>query len=687
MNLAPLIHTWGVHPEDWPTLQEMMRDEGIPSSPELHVRLLHYLDIIPCDNAEFWEHYRTIYPSEPEGGNPNFQYGWYNVWKHVYDESHGSAAKAAMQDIIDLYFDQDTTGPTPDPMTWASVPTPVSDSAITMLASVATDDLNGVEYYFTCTEGDGHDSGWQSSRSYTDTGLLTGTTYTYTVTARDTSNNRNPTVPSIAESATTLADTGPPTPNPATFATPPSASSDTEIVMTATTGADGSTPVEYYFAEVSGNPGGTDSGWITSPFYSDAGLNPDTEYTYTVQMRDALLNTGTASEPVSTVTPLPGLVSVWVPNGDFETLYQPGSDTITATLDGWTQGVGPGCPIDGGQYDFSDGTSGDVADIPGWVGHDRAGWLAEGGTYGRDETTGNLQGSVSIGGNRTPGGQNCYLANGATWGNPAGGLITSSDSLGILESNASYALSMYAQGSANPVVFELLAGGVTVTPTSSVDPSLTGDHQQFLRIYHARDLVGLVGQELTVVLGLGRDADGPQSRFDDVTLEYYLFDVSDNDRDGDGRADVADNCPDDPNPDQDDADADGHGAACDCDDTNPGAHEPGSDEVNDGLDNNCPGESGHGQSDEILLCGFFTGDKEELSWIVQGLATSYQVARSTTPDFTTELECHQVSVATFRDPSRPEANTCFHYLVRARAPHAGSWGLSSTATERTVDCP
>ncbi len=100
-------------------------------------------------------------------------------------------------------------------------------------------------------------------------------------------------------------DTDPPTPNPATFASPPAAVSDTEITMTATTGSDATGPVEYFFDETSGNPGGTDSGWTTDPVYNDTGLNPSTEYTYTVQMRDAVTpvpNTGTASSPASATT-------------------------------------------------------------------------------------------------------------------------------------------------------------------------------------------------------------------------------------------------------------------------------------------------------------------------------------------------------------------------------------------------
>lgn len=97
-------------------------------------------------------------------------------------------------------------------------------------------------------------------------------------------------------------DTDPPTPNPASFASAPSADSDTAISMTATTGSDASGPVEYLFTETSGNSGGSSSSWQTSTSYTDSGLTAATQYTYTVTMRDALGNTGSASAPANATT-------------------------------------------------------------------------------------------------------------------------------------------------------------------------------------------------------------------------------------------------------------------------------------------------------------------------------------------------------------------------------------------------
>jgi alkaline phosphatase len=96
----------------------------------------------------------------------------------------------------------DNDPPSPNPMTWVTVPYATGSTSIAMVATTASD-VSGVEYYFTCTAGGGHDSGWQNSPTYEDMGLTPETSYTYTVKARDKSANQNETAVSTAESATT----------------------------------------------------------------------------------------------------------------------------------------------------------------------------------------------------------------------------------------------------------------------------------------------------------------------------------------------------------------------------------------------------------------------------------------------------------------------------------------------------
>lgn len=96
----------------------------------------------------------------------------------------------------------DTTPPSPDPMTWATVPYATGSTSISMTADTASDP-SGVEYYFECTAGGGHDSGWQDLTTYEDTGLNPDTQYTYRVKARDKSSNQNETAFSTEASAFT----------------------------------------------------------------------------------------------------------------------------------------------------------------------------------------------------------------------------------------------------------------------------------------------------------------------------------------------------------------------------------------------------------------------------------------------------------------------------------------------------
>ena len=85
----------------------------------------------------------------------------------------------------------DTTPPTPNPSTWATNPHATGQTSIAMKATTATDPSGGVQYYFEETTGHsgGSNSGWQSSSSYTDSGLSPGTTYKYRVRTRDALGN------------------------------------------------------------------------------------------------------------------------------------------------------------------------------------------------------------------------------------------------------------------------------------------------------------------------------------------------------------------------------------------------------------------------------------------------------------------------------------------------------------------
>jgi hypothetical protein len=179
----------------------------------------------------------------------------------------------------------DTDPPTPDPMAWGTLPYAAGPASIAMVAAAASD-ASGVEYYFACIAGGGYDSGWQNSPFYEDTGLQPDTQYTYSVQASDKSANHNVTGWSTPESAVTdPEDTTAPMPDPMTWATLPYPTTDSSISMTAATASDPA-GVEYFFDEISGNPGGSDSGWQDSPAYEDTGLSLNTQYTYLVRARD-----------------------------------------------------------------------------------------------------------------------------------------------------------------------------------------------------------------------------------------------------------------------------------------------------------------------------------------------------------------------------------------------------------------
>jgi hypothetical protein len=238
--------------------------------------------------------------------------GVYAYTAHARDKSTAHNLTAASPAItVTLSLPPDTAAPTPDPMTWSVAPYGTDLNEISMTATTAVD-TSGAEYSFVNTTIAGHDSGWQDSPTYVDTGLNEGTSYSYTVVARDKSVNLNQTGVSSPAAGTTLLDIVPPTPSPMVFETDPAALNVSTVTMTAMTANDVS-GVEYYFACTSG--GGHDSGWQDGTSYTDTGLTNGATYAYRVMARDKSLqrNQTQWSGEVSAATPrydcTPGILS------------------------------------------------------------------------------------------------------------------------------------------------------------------------------------------------------------------------------------------------------------------------------------------------------------------------------------------------------------------------------------------
>ena len=132
-----------------------------------------------------------------------------------------------------------------------------------------------------------------------------------------------------------------------------------------------------------------------------------------------------------------------------------------------------------------------------------------------------------------------------------------------------------------------------------------------------------------------------------------------------------------------DADADGFDSCFECDDTLASVH-PGAPEINDGLDNQCPGDPGSGQTDEIE--GLLEVADQQVCWEAQPGATGYEVLVSSTADFSSGCALSFSDSTCWDDPVTPGPGETTYYLVRSAAPFTGDWGCDSTESPRVPAC-
>ena len=98
-NLLPLIHFWGVHPQDAAAIQEKLDFQGIKPSPAIYDRLKYYQSVIPMTTDQFKAHDNLV--GNLISVNEQDQY---QAWRTDWTEALGQQSVDKIQEIIDLYF-------------------------------------------------------------------------------------------------------------------------------------------------------------------------------------------------------------------------------------------------------------------------------------------------------------------------------------------------------------------------------------------------------------------------------------------------------------------------------------------------------------------------------------------------------------------------------------------------------
>ena len=215
----------------------------------------------------------------------------------------------------------DTEPPTPNPMTWASLPTATGPTTITMTATTATDpNYPPVAYYFACINDGSKSSGWQTSTTYIASGLNPLTSYTFIVKARDNAPAKNETGWSTEQSATTSALSAP------GAATSPSPGNGTTGVSVTTdlswTAGSGATSHDVYFGTTSP---GTFQGNRTTTTFDTGTMSYNTTYYWRIDEKNA---GGTTTGTVWSFTTAGPSSPTYVAAGTVAT----GTTTITPAL-------------------------------------------------------------------------------------------------------------------------------------------------------------------------------------------------------------------------------------------------------------------------------------------------------------------------------------------------------------------
>lgn len=109
VDLRPLFHFWGIHPNDQDALAMLMEENGLKLPMDIKQKLHQYRTLIPSNYDEFVAFANELHPDflNYSGTQFDFGSGWYQATAEIYDEDRAAEIEQALSDIIILYYGTD----------------------------------------------------------------------------------------------------------------------------------------------------------------------------------------------------------------------------------------------------------------------------------------------------------------------------------------------------------------------------------------------------------------------------------------------------------------------------------------------------------------------------------------------------------------------------------------------------
>ena len=168
-DIRPLIHFWGIPPENPTALATKIANANLEPDPAIRAQLLHYKSIVPADNTAFRSFCTSWLNRQPLVTRGWLESSLAMQWDETLDTAEdypdpsvrptittgskyveGCAAdiRNRVDELVDLYF---PNAMTPATMSFAIAPTALNATTVTMTATTVTGASPPVQYYFENT--------------------------------------------------------------------------------------------------------------------------------------------------------------------------------------------------------------------------------------------------------------------------------------------------------------------------------------------------------------------------------------------------------------------------------------------------------------------------------------------------------------------------------------------------------